>query len=65
MRTTIDLPGELVAKLKLRAAAEGVPMKVIYNRAFIRAFGEGKIRQAPVKKKMQRTQPSKSKGKAR
>ena len=39
MRTTLDLPGPLIKRLKRRAVQEGVPMKTVYNRALARAFG--------------------------
>lgn len=39
MRTTVDLPRELVTALKRQAVEEGISFKAIFNRALAREFG--------------------------
>lgn len=58
MRTTVDLPPELVTALKRRAVEEGISFKAIYNRALARELGHV---QRPSSKPNDRSQPVKRK----
>jgi len=43
MRTTIELPDELLKKAKIRAVQEGVSLKQIFIRALNRELGEEEV----------------------
>ena len=55
MRTTIELPDELLTKAKSRAAASGISLRRFFTEAVERKLEEQKP--GPVKKKVRRPPP--------